>query len=100
MVIVASSHERSLSLKSIADVPRSPGVYHLINNLHVVIYIGKTVNLHSRLYQHYNDGELNAYYFRWYQTRTRSEADHLETIHIDKHDPAQNINKTNYSRRS
>ncbi len=99
MVIVASSHETSFSPKNIADVPHAPGVYHLINNLRVVIYIGKGANLHSRLYQHYNGRAYNAYYFRWYQTRTRSEADHLETIHINKYDPVQNINKTSYGKR-
>lgn len=100
LVIVASSHERNFSLKSLTDVPYAPGVYHRINNLHVVIYIGMASSLHDRLYQHYNDGDYNAYYFRWCQTRTRDEAKQLETIHIYKHDPSGNINKTNYHRRS
>jgi len=74
LVIVTSSHERSFSRKNLDDVPDEPGVYHLINNLHTIIYIGKASDLDSRLYQHYMNDNYNAYYLKWENSRIDGEA--------------------------
>lgn len=47
MAIVASIRERSFSAKNISDAPAAPGVYHLINNMHRVVYIGKVDKVYN-----------------------------------------------------
>ena len=69
------------------------GVYHLINGLHTVIFVGKSNNLRRDLEEHLNAESYHASHFRWFRTRSEIEADHLESVHIDKYRPIHNAPK-------
>lgn len=93
MPIVEQGGLKHLSSRNIQAVPEAMGVYHLINNRHAVIFIGQSNNLRRRLEEHLEAKSYHAQYFRWFRTRTEIEADHLESVHIDKHRPIHNASK-------
>lgn len=68
--------ERGWTQDEIGELPHSPGVYILhYPNLKDRVYIGETVDLRRRLYEHRKKPWKT---FDWNQTRTKSEAQRLE----------------------
>ena len=71
-------------------------VYKFLNTEGKIIYIGKTVNIKSRMQQHFSKGHLPAECYRsvarieYKKYKTEADALIMETYYITKHTPQYN----------
>lgn len=85
----------------LANLPSRPGVYIMKNTSGTILYVGKSVNLKSRVHSYFNGhGSLNAAKsqmvtqvadIEWLETGSDVEALVLETNLIKKHRPKYNV---------
>lgn len=76
-----------------------PGIYRIYNSEKVLMYIGKSVNIFNRMYQHFNGSHCdevlkhNYYYFDFSILNCPVDRDMYETYYINKMKPPINENK-------
>ncbi len=51
----ASILPRGLDIEEVHNVPESPGVYYFKDNLGEIFYVGKAINIQSRIFQHFRE---------------------------------------------
>jgi excinuclease ABC subunit C len=103
--LVMDQHLTQSPQSSLADrvsrFPESPGVYIMKNSADLPIYIGKAINLRSRVRSYFLDGGdgrpnvpflmRSAVTIDWIATRNETEALILEANLIRKHQPRYNV---------
>ena len=71
-------------------------VYRFVNTEGKVIYIGKTINIHNRMKQHFRNGHLPIECYRsvsrieFQRYKTESDSLIMETYYITKYNPKYN----------
>ena len=71
-------------------------VYRFIDNAGKITYVGKTVNIHNRMKQHFRGGHLplecyrNVSRIEYQKYRTESDSLIMETYYITKYNPRYN----------
>lgn len=74
---------------NLLDLPRSSGVYFLIDKTAEVIYIGQSVNIYRRIISGHNDKPHK--YYGYVLEKVPDERIDLEKLFIEKYDPVYNI---------
>ncbi|VEU75931.1 excinuclease ABC subunit UvrC [Mycoplasmopsis columboralis] len=86
--------------EKLKSVPKKPGIYLWKDQYDQIIYVGKALNLYSRMHQYFK-GSINSYKtyklvqniadFDFYVTKTEKDALLLEKNYIEKYKPKYNI---------
>lgn len=86
--IVKRWNIRSWNQRNISLIPNIVGVYVLYNQRRHPLYVGMTLNLKNRLWNHYHFNDIPGIrFFRCYHTRSRRDAIALEKRLFYKLDP-------------
>lgn len=88
----------TINKDNVEKISSKKGVYYLYNKDEVLIYIGKSKNVKSRIKQHFASSRFKADIFKisYFIVETSVELDIYETYLIDKFKPIHNIGKTFY----
>ncbi|MEX0878009.1 MAG: GIY-YIG nuclease family protein [Candidatus Spechtbacterales bacterium] len=90
-----SAMNKNVSIEKIKELPQKPGVYFLKNKNGDVFYIGKAINIKSRVQNHKNNSDLfkpeKIHTVEWVETVNEIEALLKESEYIKKLNPKMNI---------
>ena len=84
--------KKKFKWKDIDSIPNCIGVYELIDENEVVVYVGKASVLRRRLFQHYYYNDIpNTSFFRCYRISRMGHASDFEAQLIMEKSPVYNV---------